>query len=273
MPDIRQVDGRKQDARMPPAPVIRVESEGAVVRLSHPDRSFRRFYPPMPSMLPRLTRRGLAVLLGALVVCASVQAQPQPTPKSARKAFVLSLLLPGLGHRYVHGGSWDGAATFFAGVEAGTWLGLAGNAWWRDQVVEGYRALAATRAGADVEGKDRQFFLNLATYRSSDEYLDVQLRARNWSQLDYVSDPSFQWSWATESDFLRFRDQREKAESMRRRRTFLISVLAGNRLIAALTALRATNRASSALGDAVSLSLAVPPAEAKTPVVQMRVRL
>lgn len=226
-----------------------------------------------PSMLSRLLRRGIVLWLGALVLSLNVQAQPQPSPRSARKAFVLSLVLPGLGHRYVHRGSWDGAATFFAGVDAGVWLGLASNTWRHDQVVESYQTLAATRADAAIDGKGRAFFLNLATYRSSEEYLDVQLRARNWSELDYVSDPAFQWAWATEADFLRFRDQREKAESLRRRRTFLISVLVGNRLIAALTALRATNRANRALDEGVSLSLAMPPAEAKMPVVRMQVRL
>ncbi len=212
-------------------------------------------------------RRGCVLGVGALVLAVSVQAQPQPRPVSSRKAFVLSLVLPGLGHRYVHGGSWNGAATLFAGVEAGVWLGLANNVWRHDQVVESYRTLAAARAGAEVAGKDRRFFLNLATYRSSDEYLDVQLRARNWDALDYVRDPAFQWAWATEADFLRFRDRREQAESLRRRRTFLAAVLVGNRVLAGLSALRAVRRANRSLPGPLSLRLAPPPPAAHAPLL------
>lgn len=46
--------------------------------------------------------------------------------KSAKKAFALSLLLPGLGHRYVHDGSWRGAASLFAAADVGLWVSLIG---------------------------------------------------------------------------------------------------------------------------------------------------
>lgn len=213
----------------------------------------------------------LALLLLLLIPPAHAQRAPEPAGKSPRKALALSLLVPGLGHRYVHDGSWDGAATFFGLADAGLWLGLLGTDVRRDHLVHDYRTLAATRADAEVEGKSRQFFLHLATYRSSDEFLDVQLRSRNWTDIGFVAERTNQWSWETEADFNAFRSMREEAESLRRRRTLLLSTLVANRIIAGVTALRAANRAN-AEAPAVTLSLAPPPAEARVPLLNLHVR-
>lgn len=201
----------------------------------------------------------------------SAQEAAAPQAKSLRKALGLSLLVPGLGHRYVHDGSWHGAASFFALADAGLWLGFAGAAWRYDQVVQSYRTLAATRAGAEVEGKPRSFFINLAAYRSSDAYLDDQLRRRAWDDLDYVDAHTFQWEWQSEADFQRFRALRGDAESLRRRRPFLVTVLVGNRLLAALTAVRAARRAGRPEPD-VSFSLASPPTSGKAPLLTLHAR-
>lgn len=191
--------------------------------------------------------------------------------KSAKKAFALSLLLPGLGHRYVHDGSWRGAASLFAAADVGLWVSLIGTQVRYGQTVDNYETLAASKAGAIVEGKNRGFFLNIATYRSSDEYVEVNLRERAWDQLDYVNDRSYQWKWETEADFLRFRSLREDAESLRRRRPLLVTMLVGNRLLAGLTSIRAAYRADGAAPATLSLSL--PPAGGQAPMVNLKVRM
>lgn len=155
---------------------------------------------------------------------------------SPQKALAYSLLLPGLGQRYVNNGHWGGWGTTFALVDVGLWASLFGVSWQENQVEESFRTLAASRAAADIDGKDRTFFLNLATYRSSDDFLDTVLRNRAWDQIGYVEDPSFQWQWATEEDFITFRSQREKAESLGRNRTIIIVALVANRLISGITA-------------------------------------
>ena len=189
-----------------------------------------------------------------------------PAPK---KAFALSLLVPGLGHRYANGGSWDGTASVLAAVETGLWLNLIGTEWRRRQLVNSYETLAAQRADALVEGKDRAFFLNLATYRSSDEYLEISLRQRAWEQLDYVDTRAYQWDWQSEADFLEFRDLREAAESRRRRRPLLAALLVGNRLAAGILAVR---RAQSVGDAAVEVALGAPPETADLPTLNLSVR-
>ena len=183
---------------------------------------------------------------------------------SGGKAFALSLLLPGLGHRYVHGGNWDGWASVFSLTDAALWAGLAGAEWSHESVVESYQTLASTRAGADVEGKGRDFYLSLASYMSAEEYLQAQLRNRNWSQIGFAEDPSNFWAWESESDFERFRSLRGDAESLKRRRTFIIASLVANRLISGFTALRSARRHTSA-----SFALGVPPAGARTPLLRV----
>ncbi len=215
-----------------------------------------------------MTKYLLLALLVAVPVQAQDAAEPQPSRKSGKKAFALSLLLPGLGHRYAHGGSWAGSATVFALADASLWASLVGTTWRRDDLVQSYTTLAASRADAKVAGKDRTFFLNLASFHSSDEFREVMLRNRAWDQIDYVSDRAFHWAWASEEDFQAFRALRDDAESMRRRRGVVVSLLVANRLLAGLTALRATGRANARLPE-VSLSLA--PA-ADLPLVNLTMR-
>ncbi len=211
------------------------------------------------------------LLLAALVPSTRAQQASFPIPpRSPQKAFGMSLLLPGLGHRYAQDGRWKGSATLFALADAGLWIGLLATEWRHHSITENFKTLAATRASAQVEGKDRTFFLNLASFHSSDEFIDVSLRNRAWDQVAYVSDRSFQWAWQTEDDFQRFRSLRTDAESLRNRRLILVAGLVGNRLLSALLAIRAVNKANQ---GRVSVALAAPPPDAYVPRLQVRIGL
>lgn len=228
----------------------------------------------MSSTVSSLRRAACVLLLCAVAapVAAQPVAPPGPAPSadgpSARKALALSLVLPGLGHRYVHGGDWNGTATLFALTDAALWSGLLGAQWNRDRLTGSYETLAATRADAVIDGKSRTFFLNLATYRTSDEYREVALRNRAWDQVDYVDDPAYQWAWASESDFLKYRQLRDDAESLGRRRSALVAVLVANRLIAGFSAVRSARRAQ----DAPDLTLSLSPSRTNAPWVHLGLR-
>lgn len=191
------------------------------------------------------------------------------TPSSG-KALALSLVVPGLGHRYVQGGDWDGWASVFAVADAGLWAGLFGTIRHRAHLVQSYQTLATAHAGVDGTDRSRDFYLNVARYPSSDAYLDAQLRSRNWDHLEPSTDPSFQWEWDSETHFNLFRDTRETSESLRRRRTFIITTLVANRLVAGITAMRAARRAEP---ESFRLSFGVPPKGAATPLVHLDVTL
>ncbi|MEM1093921.1 MAG: hypothetical protein AAGJ10_04905 [Bacteroidota bacterium] len=207
-------------------------------------------------------------VLGVLMAWPAA-AQPLPSPtadRSPQKAFALSLVVPGLGHRYAQGGSWQGRATTFALADAALWTSLIASVWRQDYLVESYQTLAASQAGAEIAGKDRTFYLNLASFESSDVYLETQLRNRAWDRIDYVADPSFQWAWSSTEAFADFRGLREDAESLRRRRPILIGLLVANRLVAGLSSIRAVGRA-----NAPALAFSAAP-ETGRPVVHMSMR-
>lgn len=222
-------------------------------------------WPSLP-LLHRMIRVLSFLCLATLLLPDSAIASEGP---GRGKAFLLSLVLPGLGHRYVNGGDWDGAASLFVAVDAGLWLALAGTSMRYDHLADSYRTFAASRADADVEGKDRTFFLTLGTFRSSEDFVQAQLRNRTWDQLEYVADPTYQWQWASEADFLRFRELREDAETMRRRRPVLAAVLVGNRLLSGILALRAAGR----VGDDIALRLDPHPWAPDRPALTVRARL
>lgn len=229
-----------------------------------------------PTLASIVTALMVSVLVSAAGTPRLAQAQDleETTPiarKSTGKAVALSLLMPGLGHRYVHDGSWRGAASFFGLADVSFWLGLLGADWRHAQVVESYRTLAISRAEADLNGKDRRFLLNLGLFLSSDDFREMQLRNRAWDQVDYVSDPAFQWRWASETDFQDYRALRDDADAWSRRRTLFISMLIANRLIAAVTALRAARRVNNT-GPDVSLSLAPPPYDARAPLLRLHMQ-
>lgn len=210
------------------------------------------------------------LLLPALTAPAATAQTPPSPPRSPQKAFALSLLLPGLGHRYAGHGHWQGRGTLFALADAGLWVGLLATEWRRNSLTESFKTLAATRADAQVEGKDRTFFLNLASFHSSDEFVAVSLRNRAWDQVNYVQDRSFQWNWASEVDFQRFRNLRSDAESLRNRRLVLVAALVGNRLVSALLAVRAANRANRADANRLAVALTAPPPGGSLPQLRMR---
>ncbi len=201
-------------------------------------------------------------------------ASAQPVPPSdsqwqasGGKAFGLSMILPGLGHRYVNQNNWTGWARTYAAADIGLWLSLIGGEWRRDDLVQSYTTLASGSAQAQVIGKDRTFFLNLASFESSDVYRETMLRNRSWDLIGYVDDPSFQWDWDSREAFNRYRGLRDDAESLRRRRSILIASLVANRLISGAIAARSAGRSRR---SQVTASLA-PPVES-APVLSLRVQ-
>lgn len=142
-------------------------------------------------------------------------------------------------------------------ADAALWTSLFGVTWRRSSLVDSYEALAVSAAGADLTGKDRAFILRLASYRSSDEYFETALRLRAWEELEAMEDETYRWSWTSDEDYLRFRDLRNDAESLGRRRTLLVASLVANRLLSGILSARRAGRPSD-------LSVAFRPAPSGT---------
>jgi hypothetical protein len=166
-------------------------------------------------------------------------------PKSGAKAFGLSLLVPGLGHRYVNDGRWGGAGSIFVAADITLWLGLATTIAQENHFVDGYSTQVVRKAGNTLEGKNRSFELALASYDSSDEYLDALLRSRQWDRLDGAQDPDNQWNWETSQDRSTYVELRNDADSADRRTKALMGALIVNRLISGITAALSSRKTRS----------------------------
>lgn len=205
-------------------------------------------------------------MLQAQTPGAEVAQQDAPGHRSSGKAFALSLVWPGLGHRYVHQG-WSRSATFFAATDVAWALNLIGARWREADLIQNYETWAAGHAGAEVAGKSRAFFLNLGIYDTTAEFRAALLRSRNWDQLEQTEDPAFQWAWTSEADRLQYRGLRDEAETMGRRVSLFTATLVANRLLSGLTAAlsaRSFNRARR-----VTLTLQPAPTERTTPVARL----
>ncbi|MDX1439316.1 MAG: hypothetical protein R3284_05385, partial [Rubricoccaceae bacterium] len=84
--------------------------------------------------------------------------QPEIQQRSGGAAFGLSLILPGLGHRYASG-SWGTMATIHGLADAALWVGLADAYVQIGRAETAFETLASTSAGVDGSGRSRGFYL------------------------------------------------------------------------------------------------------------------
>jgi len=229
---------------------------------------------PGPPILYLRPMRLLACLLVLLALPAAAQpvdpVAPAPVPgrRSGGAAFGLSLLAPGLGHRYARG-EWGAAGTVHGLADVALWVGLFDTGARVGRTEDTYTALVAASAGTEVEGRDRTFFLNLARFESSEAYIDALLRARRWDQLEEARRPENQWRWASTADFERYRALRDDAEALRRRRPVYGALLAANRLLAGIGAIRAARHHNLGLTE---VSLGPPPPGSDLPTLNLSVQ-
>ncbi|MBN1542528.1 hypothetical protein JW992_10310 [candidate division KSB1 bacterium] len=185
------------------------------------------------------------------------QAQPQASAisgeKSRSKAFFLSLLLPGLGERYV---GYRLKSELFLAAEAALWLGYAGFSKSYDWQRSDYVAFAAAHAGADVREKDNAYFLDMENYATIHDYNAAKLRQRNL-QAYYRDVETFYWEWDTEENRRRFGDLRVNADRTHNRATLTLGLIVANHLISAIDAMWSVYRYNQGQTAATDWSLQV----------------
>lgn len=153
--------------------------------------------------------------------------------KSRGKAFLYSLLIPGLGENYL--GKTTRAQIFF-GTEVSLWLGYSGFIMYRDWRKEDYKTYAASFAGVDLSGKEDSYFVNMGNYNSIYDYNAAKLRQRNL--LEYYQDvEKYYWQWDTAAHRNHFDQLRISADKADNRATFIIGAIFANHLISAIDAI------------------------------------
>jgi len=170
--------------------------------------------------------------------------------KSLKKAFFMSLLLPGSGEYYAGAKT---QAKAFLGAEAMIWSFAAfskfqGEMWKRD-----YRNFAAQQAGANPEQTEDIYYQNIYEYPSSYWYnQDIWAEAR----MIYPDDPQAQetyvsgllygssddWAWQTQGDWYQYRGLRVRSQESLHRISYSYGAAILNHLLSAVNAARLTKR-------------------------------
>jgi hypothetical protein len=187
--------------------------------------------------------------------------------KSRRRALLLSLLVPGLGHHYA---GYGGRAKFFFGVEAGVWTTYSVFRIQGHLRREDYIEYAQVYAGVRAADETDEYWRLVAAFPRSDpgpsSYNEqVRIEARflfpgdRAAQDAYVLDHGYfgdrAWSWDSREQQLRYREIRSSSLDAYDRAKYTIAAAVLNRLVSAVDAVRliARDAKRSEGGDGLGL--------------------
>ena len=138
-----------------------------------------------------------------------------------------SLILPGMGEFNL--GYEKKAQSFFI-REAALWLlclsGKQASNWYKSD----YRAFAELHSGADMNGKDYLYAVNIGHYNSMEEYNDTRARQRNMDDL-YEEGEGNEWQWNNTENRIYFDKLRIQSVTYDKYASFAIGGLILHRII------------------------------------------
>jgi hypothetical protein len=166
--------------------------------------------------------------------------------KSVKKAFFLSLAVPGAGEYYTGNARYTRGFLTAEGVVWSVWLlsNFQERMWRRDYI--GY---AAQEAGSNPTRDDDAYYTDLYEWPNSDWYNEYQwAEARDLypndpaAQASYVADKLYtgadSWEWQTTDDWDYFRSLRVKSLNSKQRKNYAMGAALLNRLLSAVNAAR-----------------------------------
>ena len=93
-------------------------------------------------------------------------------------------------------------------IIASYFLGKSFNRWYIDR----YTAFGVLHAGADMNGKDYAYIVNMSNFDSMEDYNHDLMIHHNGNYFDDVyEDPSYDWNWDSSSNRNKFNDMRESS--------------------------------------------------------------
>jgi len=188
-----------------------------------------------------LSQRSM-LLLVAVLLAGPVSAQ------TGAGAFWRSLLIPGWGQHYAHGGGGR-----FIVAEGALWIGHTVFNRLAAVRADRFHAYAAEHAGASSRGRGRRFLDDLGFYQSRIQHNQFALRSEGPNAELYGMD-GFDWEWDGEDARERYRSIRNDSQLAKRQALYATGLIVANHLLSAIHAARSVaNDAPSS--DAVSLQI------------------
>lgn len=163
----------------------------------------------------------------------SIQYQAAEGRKNPGLAIIYSMLLPGMGELYA--GSYESGKyyTIADGLLWGVFAGfnIYGN--WKE---DNYKAFAQSNAGVNIQGKESEFFANVSSYLSVDDYNTEKELNRDFEQVYNTTE--YYWKWASNEQRREYRELWSSSEQAYNNVRFAVGALILNRLISAINAVR-----------------------------------
>lgn len=149
-----------------------------------------------------------------------------------KKAFLLSLMIPGLGQKYVKSRK---GTRFFAGAEAILWITMIGHRLSARWAIKNYQAFAADHALAVIEGKNSKYFVDIGNFLDIYRYNNKKQVERN-TELLYPETHAYFWQWDNNDNRKRFRKMRIDADATKNRAIYFGAGIFINHMISAIHA-------------------------------------
>ncbi len=156
--------------------------------------------------------------------------------KSPSKAFLLSMVLPGLGHYYAQD---KNKAKYFGGTEATFWLGFLAFRTYGAWKKQDYKLFAAEHAGVNLEGKGDEFFEDLTFYDNRDEFNSLSRLFDGPSGIIYPEDSYWSWQWDSRESRKNYREIRNQSKNAYHRALYFVGLAGLNRIVSSLSAVKA----------------------------------
>lgn len=156
-----------------------------------------------------------------------------PETKSPKRAFFLSLMLPGAGQYYA--GARESAKTFLVADALlwGVFAAFRTHQGWREA---DYVAHATLHAGTDPSGRSDQYLEDLGEYASAAQYNEYAAGIEGPSAVLYGGEAD--WEWDSEAPRQQYKGLRRSAWLAHTRTTYVIGGLALGRIVSAIHAAR-----------------------------------
>jgi hypothetical protein len=165
--------------------------------------------------------------------------------KSPALAFLMSLLVPGTGQ--VYAGRFD-VGKYYMISEASLWLTYASFTIYGNWLLNDAYNYAVIHAGIDKNGKNDQFFLDIANWDNVTEYNNDKLQRGEYNLL-YYPEQGWGFYWDQVSNRKKYREDKLAGDRIKNDRLFVVGAVLVNHVVSAISALFVTNKYNSELNQ------------------------
>lgn len=167
--------------------------------------------------------------------------------KSADRAALFSLLLPGAGQYYIEKTSFK--AKLFFGIESSLWFAYAGFRKYGTFKEDAAKGWAVVNASAYADNTDEDYWIRMTYYdnrdKNEDDGLGYNQMAAVYDRDDAVLFPetsNYYWNWSNRDSRQKYRNLRNQSKTALERADIAVGILIANHVVSAIEAYFAAGR-------------------------------